>query len=1077
MLSRHVKSVNTDSRSKKRIKFASTKERSKKASADVYRSHESQTGSAELVVHHPRWNDVRGTKNKRLLDDDNDDNKRSRSAFVKLSQKSVLIDDGKVHTESGKNGSNEIGTTTTFASELDIALDRNPSEIFSKFHRQIWILVRSLPEILHNLDTIIDLLLSYLLSPSKMLDRPSQMSTDGDSDVGGNDVTVRGVEIAGYIINHATADILHLLSVLARDLRHEIHPYLHTKILPRIAQDLLNPPPPPPDSNDQPIPLDVNIVETAFRTMSYIFRYDSNLIVENMESMRKYYGITLGNRRELIRRLSAESFAPLIRKIKNQNFRERHIRRVLRALAATTTQQSSRILARTQGDAVNGISHLLFQLIRGAAGRLHSQGCQILQFLLKYSCRENNLVNQSIDDNGDCNQDLVLSVTSGVLGKLCHHLGHSEFAKVFKELFSLFSSLVNTDVNRLNEKRADKGPIVLSFQPTIKCLKLIVEVATFRSGDLIKACNDNQVSVVCNSISKVCSEIYLVTMQIQDRCMFVSILCKMLLLLQDKQCIDIETIAESILGMKYEGLESMRSLLLIFVREFTPHLTDVSVKHKILSKVIIASARMTELDTNAALEVVFSAATSNNNTFHPDDGQYDQNCLFELFGKMPAIDFNITQKYQQLLLDACFCGFKNTKDDDEEKKDLYARLSLNIRCLPFIASLCSNHQTIIYKDSAKWLMRCFQSLQCGDLSDISVVKGLSIEAFSFLTLNASESSIDSSTIKKIASQVKALAGEFVLECSGSLWAVRGAASLIPVLEKFSLGPLVADTDTFFDSLIPNVRSANHFLRLYTLQLMASYPHKMFVVDHADLDLTDDLDEDASYSPNGQQKSIGVLAGPCDIISTLLKIESSPVKLKDEKQIISLIGKVEILGRTRKLPAIYAEVAANHMLGIYNVRFAPLWNSVEKTLVSLVTLYEDIVWPSFETKLLDVMIDGKTVATVENKPIRKNISSLKQEHFHSCHRWEDSGGKDISLFESTSELIIDGQIPCYHTTDMETVVESIWKAAEIGHRIVTRNSRKIVPVFFQFLHTQYFVSHSNDQDARELHLEEFVQMET
>mmetsp|Transcript_19565 Transcript_19565/g.45491 ORF Transcript_19565/g.45491 Transcript_19565/m.45491 type:complete len:80 (-) Transcript_19565:432-671(-) len=61
MDSRHVKSVNTDSRSKKRIRFASARERSKKASADVYRSYKRRIGGGvttaatrEQFVHNPR---------------------------------------------------------------------------------------------------------------------------------------------------------------------------------------------------------------------------------------------------------------------------------------------------------------------------------------------------------------------------------------------------------------------------------------------------------------------------------------------------------------------------------------------------------------------------------------------------------------------------------------------------------------------------------------------------------------------------------------------------------------------------------------------------------------------------------------------------------------------------------------------------------------------------------------------------------------------------------------------------------------------------------------------------------------
>ena len=120
---------------------------------------------------------------------------------------------------------------------------------------------------------------------------------------------------------------------------------------------------------------------------SYIFRYDSDVLKDDLEAMRKYYGATIVNRRELIRRLAAETFAPQIRKLKSQSARQRHLRRVLKALAATEDQPVTHQSKRTQSDAVDGISQLVFQLVRGVPGKLHSQGQQSLAFILSFCIR------------------------------------------------------------------------------------------------------------------------------------------------------------------------------------------------------------------------------------------------------------------------------------------------------------------------------------------------------------------------------------------------------------------------------------------------------------------------------------------------------------------------------------------------------------------------------------------------------------------------------------------------------------------------------------------------------------------
>ena len=238
---------------------------------------------------------------------------------------------------------------STFAGELDVALDRNASEIFARCHRELWPLARSLPEVLHHARRIVDLLLAYLLSPH---DAPGEKSAPDD---GGDDEATDGDKRKRYVVNQATTDVLHLLAVLARDLRHEIHPFLHTKILPRILRDMLSPPAEP---GTQPQPLDATLVEAAFRAISYIFRYDAGALLAEtvgddgddegepespcLEPMRRHYGVTLAHRRDVVRRLAAESFAPLLRRLPSDSARRRHGRRVLRALAAQRRPSSRR---------------------------------------------------------------------------------------------------------------------------------------------------------------------------------------------------------------------------------------------------------------------------------------------------------------------------------------------------------------------------------------------------------------------------------------------------------------------------------------------------------------------------------------------------------------------------------------------------------------------------------------------------------------------------------------------------------------------------------------------------------------
>ena len=137
MNSQHIKSVSTDSRSKNRLRFASSRKRAKRATADVYHNYKRRLGvtsaaTREEQVHHP---------------DHCRKKKRTRTSRSSTGEKHAMIPD---RDEQGSDEEGLDASASTLAEELDLAMDRNASEIFQKFHREVWYLVRSLPEILHH---------------------------------------------------------------------------------------------------------------------------------------------------------------------------------------------------------------------------------------------------------------------------------------------------------------------------------------------------------------------------------------------------------------------------------------------------------------------------------------------------------------------------------------------------------------------------------------------------------------------------------------------------------------------------------------------------------------------------------------------------------------------------------------------------------------------------------------------------------------------------------------------------------------------------------------------------------------
>jgi hypothetical protein len=1047
----HVKSINTDKRSKKRIRFASSTERSKRASADVYRSYKRKIGvtsaaTREELVHNPSGTErskKRQRKSHRPIDGD------SRTAVVKVSKEEDT-------TDSESDG--ELELSSTFAMELDVAIDRNASEVFSKFHRAVWALVRSLPEILHHSEKIVDLMMSYMLSPASKPERPS-------------DLSARGQKREHFILNHATTDILHLLSVLARDLRHEIHEYLHEKILPRIIHDLLNPPPPPTDSGKQPIPLDVTLVEAAFRTLSYIFRYDSKTLEHDFEDMRKYYGVTLANRRELIRRLAAETFAPMIRRLKSVKTTQRHLRRVLRALSATDAQPTTSSLIRTQREGVDGIAKLFFQLVKGTRGNVHSRGHHIICFLFSYC-------GQAKDDKTNGSNGLVFSVVSSFLGLLCYHIRDENSEPLLSEIVGNLKAALTTF-------RSSKDSNQVSYlEPIYHMVELLEQIALVRSGSIVRSQNDRELERLASALESMFVEGCFFSMPNEERDRVLSRCCSIWIKVQDKKFAPqrMKKVLEHVFirdtDASSQAIQSMRSMSRIISEELLSKLTAPSICSAAGMAIVAGAARLAEHDHESALLLVLPIASHKpeKNEENWEAGVDDTACLFHPeTGRSWKFDPSVKNK---LLSNCC----KKPTEQSEFTFQHLRQLGVALRCAPFLALVSADFETPDgvkghYKKMSKWIFGVLQFLdearpdmiEGAITLDLVIVKALALEAVACFAVAVSSLG-DSSMAEHFLSKARGNAERLLFADAKSVWALRGVASVLRLLKRFEISFDYAP-DEVFEALMPNLRSPNHFLRLYSLEILVCLPKKAFVTDHADLDLDGDLDEEAGHP---RSDPISIRSGPtgiCDLIDTMLKLERLPVCLADERVLVSTASKVETLGRTGKLPVIYAEAAANHMLGLFHVKFSPLWDVASRSLLALVESHEKIVWPCLETELAAVMKYALTTLSDNDSATETRCMSSSLLHHAACVNWQESSGKDVSVFMASSLAEKDGEVPRHLTTDMITVMESVWKVAEEGQQFFARNSRVVVPIFISFLHREYFEYYSNDPEKRELHLQE------
>ena len=1039
METHRIKSLSTDKRSKNRLRFATNKQKSKRASADVYRRYKRRIGvtssaTREENVHHQ-----------------------------KSSKRSRLNEEGRLKSADIDDDNDVVSDETTLATELDLANDRNASEIFGQFYRETWPLVRSLPELIHHAEKVMDIFLCYLLSPE---DAAGQKTAETRTSPDDETSTKNHNFIRRFQVNHATTEILHLLSVLAKDLRHEVHPWLHTRILPRIFNDLLNPP--LPESGKQQIPLDVTVIEAAFRAVAYLFRYDAEALLTEtsssasnnnkkeeqpcLEPMRRYYGYTLANKRPLIRRLAAETFAPLIRKLKSESSKKRHLRRVLRALDASSRQPKSPARQKQNDDAVDGIAMLCLELSKGISGSMNSKGNFVLDCL--FGCIAN-----------DKQEEISLSceVASKMMEELLKTLSTENAAKILVRVQSQIHTLLQ------NEELLTDG-----IGPLLSFLRLAREITQFGDGKIARevTAQDAVLATVSEVGKFLQSSNVLDTKCQQSMASFTRVAWEVF----QNDTGAVSTIRKTLarmLGLAGNDQSSESQTMDDFASSFCTCVSteifaklplDFGLKHvgSLLLKVAAKSP------TNSCLTLVHGLAACQSMDPDRKPGADDDTFLpekAEVCGIPAAVATRILDKAMLPL--------------EELQKDL-KMFVYAAKCVAF-ASLSNddpNESLRLAKKSTKWLGSVLSSnvWTASNLStEMLLVFSTCIEALSRLVLIAKERSIQIDTMTDLLTQQRDVCHRALLSNPSSISFLKATSLYCRALQTASK-VLVDDTNAVFDVLVPNLRSNVHFIRKHSLVILNSFPRKPFVTDHADLDLSEDLDEEPTNAGGARHAPKGPV-GPCDVLETLLKVESLPVEMVSERPLLSLLSRVEIFARSGKLPIVYAEATVAHLLGMLYVKFSPVWPAAVKTLAAVVEHHKNVAWGLIFSRLESLMEscspawDKHLEGPVDSSHLNFNIDF----HFDALRDWERSGGTSWTLFFESIQMSNEkGKVSNFEYREKSAVLKSVWELFEAEPELIVSHSRDIVPLVIRFFRFHFFsesdpdgqeIFHNDDEDEK------------
>ena len=1092
-----IKVVNVDPRSKKRVRFQSSKQRAKRATADIYRTFHRSTVGGTIAPSATRENIVH---NETIIDEP-----VTKKVKRGPSQQADDDDDDPLQYDL---------SITTFGNELDITKERNSSQLFSKLYKELSPLVHSLPEILHHLSDIVSILLEHVLSPSSSpttedTTTPTITLHERQLVVSYHPLTQKDTRF--FVTNLVTSDVLHLLAVLGKDVKGEIHPYLFQSILPRIIYHLIQPPPTHLLRGGGGVTLNVSIVEAAFRCLSYLFKYNNNTKIISqggvndhhsehvhtcMDTVRQFYGSTLGHTQEFVRRLAAETFAPWIRKVLiSDAARIRHVRKVIQALcissytatkgsaSSSSSSSSSEAIAIKSHvlpqDAIHGVSLLLFYLCKGVEGKLHSKTSKgILTFVLEYILgsgayplkddneKEEDKRQGNFKERIQHDLQIYISIATQFFHHIQNHLqGWISFQPVWENLVESIHTTIHHITNSSNTNQQQHPPSSLLLHSFHNKLVIFHQCILYGQGALLRHPSSSSYTetdipwmypiLTCLLDTQL---YFMVSPSIQQQILIiVSSMWKTFgsqdMTLSLHLCGLISPILDITTGIKSQSYDST----LFLIDELLPSLPH-SLGVKYLVPMLLSSIvrRMDNGDNNSIngtsppWKLLYSIVSLYSNG---DDGSDSSTNIksYNLFCASIARDCEIPMNEKVNLIHMVL------EDLDGKKIGNFARI------LPFLAHIQPQERDDPIQEQNEQVLRRILSwythsierfwkefMEISPSSSLhdgtdkkSLITSMLLGGLSATILECKNPSrpyplltkLDKK-IRKCLEQARVIACHVINENASSPITVVCIANFVQALSSFSM-QLSNSPDQVFERLTLNLRSPNPFLRKYSLSVLNSYPKKAFVTNFADLDTHGELDDEHDFSRPKDEESSRLNHGSCDLIETLVQIESYSPTLDNERQFLSAISKVEILGRSGRLPIQYSEVAIHHMFGILHVKFQPLWSAVVRAIVALIATQEKVVWPCVESMLFDTMYPQGEIVRNNHDSISCTDDQLNLPRMH------------------------------YTGTDKDTLFDTIWSITYKIPLIISRKARIIVPIFINFLSRQYFVYHDDDPDSREI----------
>ncbi|POS85762.1 hypothetical protein EPUL_002181 [Erysiphe pulchra] len=313
-----------------------------------------------------------------------------------------------------------LSTTVSFLrAGLEKWAELNMSEGFTTFYRELIPMCDSLPQIIHFESEIMGKFISFIEKQEKESLEP----------------------------------LLELITDFAHDLGHlfEIH---YPKVLEMIISIVER-------------PQDVSIIEMCFKSLTFIFKYLSKLLVSDLRPTYDLVAPLLGKYRQRphIARFAAESLSFLVRKAGTPAHREK----ALKLLVGHAKSDLVRLKdSKEYMLYFHGLMTLFAEAIKGQGNSLHTSGPTIFQSMLQaLDCQVKDLAQHSCWKN----------VIFGVLTSILHHTNPDSFESILDIVIELANQI---------KCCSDEGQNIHSIHLALMSSQMIGICSGVRKGSRLK---------------------------------------------------------------------------------------------------------------------------------------------------------------------------------------------------------------------------------------------------------------------------------------------------------------------------------------------------------------------------------------------------------------------------------------------------------------------------------------------------------------------------------------------------------------------------------------------------------------